>query len=44
MMAVVLSLMIGAEQYKCVRWIWWWDSNYQYKITHCIEWKKVEKK
>ena len=44
MFDVVLALLISADQYKCVRWNWWWDAEYKYQIAKCIEWKKVEKK
>jgi hypothetical protein len=39
----VFAFLMNSE-YKCVRWVWWWDTGYQYKIAHCLEWKKVEKK
>jgi hypothetical protein len=38
----IVALLIDTAEYRCTRWIWWWDGQYQ--IAKCLEWKKVEKK
>jgi len=40
----LVALLIETAEYKCTRWIWWWDAEYKYQIAQCLEWKKVEKK
>lgn len=44
MTAFIVALLINTAEYRCTKWIWWWDAEYKYKIAKCLEWKKVEKK
>lgn len=43
MTSLIVAMLIDTAEYRCVKWIWWWDAQYKYQIVQCLKWEKVKK-